>query len=215
MYIFVDESGQFTKHNHEEYFVIGSFTVGNQRRTDKAFRAWLRTKFPRKMRTQSEIKWSQSGIDDELRLRTLKRIAELDVRIRYGFLLRNNIPSDYRRKGKIESGLLYTNIIGEILEQYMPINDQEVHIFCDQRPLKGMTKGSFERAIRARILPLCAPDTLIQVEMIDSSSNANMQIVDWISGAMARYLEEGNLGDKCYKILKNNFLDIGREFFST
>ncbi len=90
MYIFLDESGQFAKHDHEEYFIVGSFTVGDQRRTGKAFHAWFHTKFPRKMRTQSEIKWSAGGIDDDLRLRTLKYIAKLDVRIRYGFLLRKN-----------------------------------------------------------------------------------------------------------------------------
>lgn len=79
MYIFLDESGQFTKHNNEEYFVIGSFTVGDQRRTEKAFKSWRQSRFPRKMRTQNEIKWSSTSVDDSLRLRTLKHIAELDV----------------------------------------------------------------------------------------------------------------------------------------
>ncbi len=136
------------------------------------------------------------------------------MRIRFGFLLRSNIPSTYRRKGKIESGLLYTSIIGEILEQYLPISDKEIHIFCDQRSLKGMTKGDFENAIRARLLPLCAPDVQVQVEMIDSTSNANMQIADWISGAIARYLEKAYLGEECYKILKNSLLGQGKEFFN-
>ena len=210
----MDESGQFSKHNREEYFVIGSFIVGNQNRTAKAFRAWTRTKFPRKMRNQSEVKWSASGIDDDLRLRTLKCIARLDVRIRYGFLLRKNIPSSYRKKGKIESGVLYTNVIGEILEKYIPTDDKEIHIFCDQRSLKGMTKREFESVICGRLLPLCAPDARIRVEMIDSMKNANIQIADWISGALARYLEKGHLGEDFYKILKNNFLDSGKEFFS-
>ncbi len=213
MYIFLDESGQFTKRDHEEYFVVGTFTVGNQRRTDKAMRSWFRAKFPRKMRTQDEIKWSASGIDDTLRLRTLRYIAGLDVRIRYGFLLRRNIPPSYRRKGKIESGVLYTNVIGEILKKYIPADDKEVHIFCDKRSLKGMTKGAFESAIRGLLLPLCSSDTVVQVEMIDSTTNANIQIADWISGALFRYLEKRSLGEECYKILKNNFLDSGMEFF--
>ena len=141
MYIFLDESGQFTKHNHEEYFVIGSFTVGDQRRTDKEFRKWFRSKFPKKIRTQSEVKWSATGISDDLRLRTLKHIAKLDVRIKYGFLLRNNIPSSYRnKKNKIDSGILYTNIVAEVLEQYLPTDEKEIYIFCDQRALKGMTR---------------------------------------------------------------------------
>ena len=111
-------------------------------------------------------------------------------------------------------GVLYTNVIGEILEKYIPTDDKEIHIFCDQRSLKGMTKRQFESAIFGRLLPLCASDARVQVEMIDSAKNANIQIADWISGALARYLEKGHLGDDFYKILKNNLLDSGKEFFS-
>jgi len=106
MFIFLDESGQFTKHNHDQYFVVGTFSVGKQERTKKGFKKWIREKFPRKMCKQNEVKWSASGISDDLRLRTLKHIASLDVRIRFGFLLRKNIPVDYRKKGKIDSGNL-------------------------------------------------------------------------------------------------------------
>lgn len=154
MFIFLDESGDFTKHNHEEYFVIATFTVGDQRRTDKALKSWFKSgRFPKRMRHQSEIKWS-AKIDTALRLRTLKQIAKQDVRIRYGYLLRNSIPSAYRnKKNKINSGVLYTSIVGEILEHYLPANDPEIHIFCDRRSLKGMTKGDFESAIIARFGP--------------------------------------------------------------
>ncbi len=166
------------------------------------------------MRTQSEIKWSASGISDDLRLRTLKHISKLDVRIRYGFLLRKNIPKDYRKKGKIEGGTLYTNIVGEILEKYIPTDEKEVYIFCDRRPLKGLTRQEFEKAIVARLLPLCSPGTTVQVEMIDSTTNTNIQIADWISGALAHYLEKRPLGEDYFKILKNNFIDSGKQFFS-
>ena len=214
MYIFLDESGNFTKHNHEEYFVIGSFTVGDQKRTNKEFKKWFRTKFPRKMKKQSEVKWSATGISDDLRYRTLKHIAKLDVRIKYGYLLRSNIPSDYRnKKNKINDGVLYTTIVAEVLEQYLPTDEREVHIFCDQRNLKGVTKKDFKETIIATLLPLCSPGTMIQIEMIDSTSNANIQIADWISGALARYLEKGNFGEEYYKIFKNNFLGEGKEFF--
>ena len=115
-YIFLDESGQFTKHNHENYFVIASFTVGEPRRTAKGFRAWQSDHFPIKMRHQNEIKWSATGVDDDLRLRTLRQISKLDVRIRFAYLLHKDIPVEYRQKNKLQSGLLYTNIVGEILD---------------------------------------------------------------------------------------------------
>jgi len=69
MYIFLDESGQFHKNHDDDFFVIGIFTIGDTKRTAKKFKAWGRTKFPRKMRNQSGIKFSDSGISDELRLK--------------------------------------------------------------------------------------------------------------------------------------------------
>jgi hypothetical protein len=214
MYIFLDESGQFARHDHENYFVVATFSVGNQRRTDKAMRAWFRSRFPKKICTQSEIKWSNKKIDEELRLRTLKYIAKMDVRIRYGYLLRKNIPNSFCRKGKIESGRLYANVVGEILEKYLPTDEKEIHIFCDRRSLKGMTKKEFELSIRSHLLPLCPSNAIVQVEMIDSTSNANIQISDWIAGAMSYYLEQKKWGEDYYKIFKNNLLDRGIEFFA-
>lgn len=214
MYIFLDESGNFSKYNHEEYFVIGSFTVGNQRRTAKAMRAWSREKFPRKMCKQAEIKWSSSGISDDLRVRTIKKIAAMDIRIRFGYLLRQNIPDQYRRKGKINSGVLYTNIISEVLESYLPTDEKEVHVYCDRRSLKGITKRQFETAITSHLLPLCSTNTRIEVEMIDSTTNPNIQIADWICGAYMHYLEKRTGGDEFYKALKNSILET-REFFSS
>lgn len=87
------------------------------------------------MRNQAEIKYSQVKIDDALRLRTLKRIADLDVRINYSYLHKRNIPVDYRYKNKLKSGSLYTSVIGETLEMYLPIADREFRVFCDRRHL--------------------------------------------------------------------------------
>lgn len=52
-----------------------------------------------------------------------------------------------------------------------------------------------------------------KIEMIDSASNANIQIVDWIVGGLARYLEEKPLGKECYQLLKNNIISEGKELF--
>ena len=78
-HIFLDESGQFSKNSREKYFVIGSFTVGEPRRTNKSFLAWRKKKYPKKMRYQAEIKFSDTGLDEKLRLGTLKQIAKMDV----------------------------------------------------------------------------------------------------------------------------------------
>lgn len=215
MYIFLDESGQFTKHNHEEYFVIGSFTVGDPRRTAKGLRVFYKKHFPKKMQNQSEIKWSATGISDKLRLKTLKHISKLDVRIKYIYLLRTNIPTEYRKEDKFKDGLLYTNVVGELLDMYLPTADGDFRVFCDQRKLSGMTSADFKRVIKARMLPNLPKDSIVQIETLDSVGNINIQIADWISGAIARYLEKGPLGEECYSILKGNIIGEGKELFNT
>ena len=214
MYIFLDESGNFTKHNHEEYFVIGSFTVGDPKRTAKDFRAFYRKHFPRKMKNQSEIKWSATGISDKLRLKTLRCISKLDVRIRHVYLKKNNIPAEYRKENKFKDGLLYTNVVGELLEMYLPTVDEDFRLFCDQRRLSGMTKSQFKEILKARVLPALNKNTIVQIETVDSNHNVNIQIADWVAGAVARYLEKGKMGDECFQILKGNIIGEGKELFN-
>jgi len=112
-YIFLDESGQFTKHSHEKYFVVGSFIVGEPRRTEKKFRSWCRTRSPKKMQNQQEIKFSQNNLDDKFRIKTIQFISKLDVRIRFCYLKRQNIPVVYWKNKRLQSGILYTETIGE------------------------------------------------------------------------------------------------------
>jgi hypothetical protein len=213
-HIFLDESGQFSSHSHENYFIVASFTVGEPRRTAKGFRAWLRGHFPRKMRDLSEIKWASTGFSDALRLKTLQEISKLDVRIRFAYLLHRNIPADYHHKNKLQSGLLYTNIVGEILTSYLPITDNEFRVFCDRRKLSGMSEVEFKEILKARLLPGLPRNTVLQIEMVDSAAVVNIQIADWIAGALARYLEKGKLGEECFKILKGNIIGEGKELFN-
>jgi hypothetical protein len=212
-YIFLDESGQFNINNGEKFFIVGSFIVGDPRRTEKSFTSWQKTRFPRKMRHQPEIKFSEIKLDEKLRLRTLKSISNLDVRIRYSYLIKKNIPTNYIRKGKLQSGYLYTNIIGETLEMYLPTTDKEFRVFCDQRHLKGIKRSEFKKILTARMLPQLPKGSIFQIEMIDSVSNKNIQIADWICGAVSGYLEGKKLGEEYYKIITNNILGEGRELF--
>ena len=212
-YIFLDESGQFTKHNNEEYFVVASFTVSEPRRTEKKFKGWCKTRFPKRMRGQNEIKWSTAGLTQDLRLKTLRYIAHLDVRIRFVYLLRNNIPETFTKKDKLESGLLYTHVIGEMLNMYLPIEERELRVFCDRRHLKGMKETDFNKILMAQLLPNLPKNSIIQIGMKDSTADANIQIADWIAGALSWYLEAKPSGEEYFTIFKNNILGEGKELF--
>lgn len=212
MYVFLDESGQFTKHNNEKYFIIGSFTVGDPKRTEKRFKSWQKSKFPRKIRNQSEIKFSEVKIDNNLRLKTLRMISKLDVRIKYTYLKRENIPEKFKNDGKLNTGILYTQVVGENLELYVNSGDNEFRVFCDQRHLKGSNRKEFNSILTTRLLPLLPKNSLVEIKMVDSTTNVNIQIADWISGALARYHENKELGQECFDILTNNIVD-SRELF--
>jgi len=212
--VFIDESGQFTKHNNDQYFVVGSFTIGTPKRTEKQFKVWQKTKFPKKMRHQPEIKFSEVKIGDDLRLNTLKFIANLDVRIHYVYLLRKNIPEEYVKKNKLQSGLLYTNVIGELLEMYLPVADCNFCVYCDERHLKGLKKSEFKNILKARLAPQLPQNCLCQIDMLDSCGNSNIQIADWLVGALCSYLEKKPLGEDFFRILKNNIIQVdGKELF--
>ncbi len=62
-------------------------------------------------------------------------------------------------------------------------------------------------------MPKLPNGAIIQIEMIDSTKNANIQIIDWVVGSLAHYLEGKKLGGEYFKILKNNILDEGKEIF--
>lgn len=164
------------------------------------------------MRTQNEIKFSDSHIDDKLRIKTLRFLANLDIRIHYTYLRCCNIPLDYWHKDELQSGHLYTRIIGETVEMYTPTNENVFQVFCDHRHLKRVKVGEFKSILRERIMPLLPHDSLFQISMLDSINKPNIQIADWITGALARYVNKKNLGEECYVILKNNLLG-GKELF--
>ena len=79
MFIFLDESGNFTR-DKDHYFIVGGFVTGNPKRTAKAFRKWQYTKFPKKIRRKSEVKFNDTGLNDELRLKTLSYFIKQDIR---------------------------------------------------------------------------------------------------------------------------------------
>ncbi len=211
--IFIDESGQFSKHQHDQYFVAASFTVGDPRRTEKAFRRWQRTKFPKQMRHQPEIKWSGISITDDLRLRTLRSISKMDVRIRYVYLKRHNIPDTFKAGARIQQGHLYVHVIGELLESYVPLNEPSMLVYCDQRHLKGIRRTEFKTMLQERLLPVLPAASLFQADMYDSEQHPNIQIADWITGAIAYYLEGKPKGEAYYEAIKNNILGDGKELF--
>lgn len=212
-YVFLDESGVLTK-SDGKYFIIATFTTDDIRKVTKAFRKWQKTKFPKKLRRQSEIKFNDSHINDNLRSKTIKYFAEQDIKIYYTFLKKSNIPIEYYKKGKVaETGLLYTEIVKSTLDLYTPISDNQFIIIRDRRTLKSVSVSKFNESLKISLLPKLPSKVLFQVQAVDSTNSSVIQIVDWISGALARYHEKKKMGSEFYEILKQKII-CEKELFS-
>ncbi len=205
MYIFLDEAGDFKK-DKEPYFIVGGFITNNPRRTTKAFRKWQHTKFPKKIRRKSEVKFTDSGLNEKFRLKTLNYLVKQDLRIFYVYLDKNNIPLEYRTKKGIETGLLYTQIVSEALELVLPTVEKEFRVFLDKRPLKGISSGQFKGLLKVKLLPHLPKGTLLQIETVDSATHPNIQIADWICGALFRFYNKRTNNEEYFKALKNSII---------
>lgn len=213
MFIYLDESGTLTE-SDGKYFVVATYTVGSSRKITKAFRKWQKTKFPRKLRSQTELKFNDSHIDDKLRLKTLKYFAKQDIRIFYTYLKKQNIPQEYYKKGRVtKTGLLYTEIVKAALELYLPVTESQFTVVRDQRTLKGVTANKFNEMLRASLLPKLPAKILFQVQVVDSATNSLIQVADWVCGALARYHEAKSGGEEFYTILRGNIVQE-KELFS-
>ena len=206
MFVYLDESGNLTRGNGD-YFIVGSFTVGDPKRIGNAFRKWQKTKFSKKSKFLPEVKFNDTHITDELRLKTIQFLAKQDVRIFYTFLKITNIPRDYRDKGSsIKTGLLYAEIVSETLELYFPITEREFRVFRDNRILKGISKSTFNTSLRTKLLPELPAKSVVQIQAMDSTTSPQIQVADWICGALARFHEQKTYGKEFYELLKNNIV---------
>lgn len=205
MYVFIDESGNFTG-DKNRYFVIGGFITGEYRRTSKAFRRWQKIKFPKKLRHKNEVKFSDTGLNDELRLKTLTYFTKRDIRIFYTFLQGENIPLEYRKKKGIETGLLYAEVVAKTLNLLLPTTDLEFRVSRDKRHLRRLSQVKFNEMIKLDLSPNLPAKAIFQIEAIDSGTNPNIQIADWICGALFRYYNKRRNGDRFYATIKNSII---------
>lgn len=213
MFIYLDESGNLTKSNGK-YFIVASYSINDPKRVSNGFRRFQKNKFPKKLRSQTEIKFNDSHIDDDLRLRTLKHFVAQDIRIFYTFLNKKNVPEEYHKKGKIhKTGQLYSEIVVATLDLYLPITEKSFIITRDQRVLKGVTISQFNEALKTSLLPKLPAKTLFLIHTVDSAGSPQVQIADWICGALARYHEQKPMGNEFYNVLKN-YIVQEKELFS-
>lgn len=207
MFIFLDETGNLTR-DKNKYFIVASYTVGDHRRIRKEFLKWRASKtFPKRLRHLSELKFNDRRISEDLRLRTVKFIADQDVRIFYTYLLKENVPHKYWDEDKgLETGKLYAEIVAATLDLYLPTSESEFRVFYDRRHLKRLSKREFVGGLTTHIAPQLPAKALPQIQSVDSTTMPQVQVADWICGALGRFHEEKLNGGRYYETLKRNIV---------
>ncbi|MCX6789347.1 MAG: DUF3800 domain-containing protein [Candidatus Gribaldobacteria bacterium] len=212
MYIFIDESGDLCG-KQSEFFVVGGFITNDPRRTARVFRKWRKTKFTnKKLRYRTELKFSDTRLAEEMRLKTLGNLAQSDIRIFYVFFKVKNIPENYHNKKGVETGLLYTEIVEQALRFLLPTGDLEFRVYRDFRQLKGVSQAKFNELLKIGLSPNLSKKAVVQLEAVNSANNTNIQIADWICGALFRYYNKGKNGDRYFSLFKNSIV-VAEELF--
>ncbi len=124
-----------------------------------------------------------------------------------------SLQSIDKKKG-LESGLLYVEIIAQALGLLLPTTDLEFRVFRDHRHLRKLPQTRFNEILKSALLPNLPAKAIIQIEALDSLTNSNIQIADWICGSLFRYYNKGKNGKRFFLLLKNNIVKSGyRELF--
>ena len=79
--------------------------------------------------------------------------------------------------------------------------------------LKNKSEVKFNEALKTRLLPKLPANVLVQIETVDSTSSPQVQVADWLCGALGRYYEEKKFGKEFFNILKPTLVR-GEELFS-
>lgn len=214
MFVYLDESGDFYggKGAVDNFFIVGGFVTGDPKRIARAFQKWRQKKFPKRIRYKSEVKFSDTDVTEKLRVETLQFLAEQDIRIFYTFLDTKNIPPQYRKKKRVDGGLLYTELVAQTLNLLLPSTEQEFRIYRDHRHLVGVSQAQFNEIITVSLLTNLPAKTLIQIDAVDSTTNVNIQVADWICGAVSHYHHKKQHGDDYFAVVKNSIV-ASKEIF--
>lgn len=196
-YIYIDESGNLIKNDKNTYIVICSFSTYDYIFTQKKIIAWFKNKLNKK--GIQEIKWSDRYISDAFRLKTLKYMLSLCIHIQYSYQKNLNIPIKYFSKYGLETGKLYTDLVIKTIEKYDIKDKTNIYVFCDKVSLKNIKTGYFIKFVEDYFS--LKYNKKIHVQMIHSYENPNIQIADWIAGAVHRFLRKGRLWMEIGQIL--------------
>lgn len=187
MYVYLDEAGSIkSKGGERKYFVVTTFTTNNPKAVEVCLRRAKRNKSPKKLRRLAEIKASKAP--PKYKRYFYQHLSQLDVEIYSVILDTKKAPKHLRS----EEGVLYLHLVKTVLEQCRLEQSQTIHLFLDKRQLKGLTRESFNAALKERFSLDFAKPTRFEINHLDSTTNNGVQVADLIAHAVFQKYQHEN-----------------------
>jgi hypothetical protein len=196
LYIYADEAGNFSG-KRDAHFVLAAFSTDTPRATRKVFLTTRQTKLPKRFRSYAEVRFSDVNVPRSFKIKVLERLCAEDIGVYALILHKEGMPANLRGR---EEGLFYCRLVGELLELSPVESATQVRVLLDRRRLKNLTREQFNADLQARLAKV-APNVRIEIEHIDSTTNVNIQIADFIAGAFFQKYERGD--DEFYRALEH------------
>lgn len=134
-----------------------------------------------------------------------KRTAKIFRKWQYSKFLNNKLR--FRTEVKFSDSRLT-----ETLSLLFPTADSEFRIFLDQRQLKGISQSEFKEILKLDLLAKLPAKAALEIQTFDSTTSPNIQIADWICGALYRYHANRSNGKEFFDIIYNNIV-VSKELF--
>ena len=188
LYVFLDEAGNLHD-DRDRHGVLVAFVTEQPKATRKYFVRAKQTKLPRKYQHYAEIKFSDRVIPDDFKKHVLRQISRTEIQIYALVVVKEHLPSEYRAQTE---GIIYCDLVGQLLESCSLAESDEVYLFLDRRSLQGLTRQEFDARLRQRLLLHLREGARLEIQYPDSTTNVNIQIVDFPCGAIFQKYERGN-----------------------
>ena len=148
LYVFLDEAGNLHD-DRDRHGVLVAFVTGQPKATRKCFVRAKQTKLPRKYQHYAEIKFRDRVIPDDFKKHVLRQISRTEIQIYALVVVKEHLPSEYRAQAE---GIIYCDLVGQLLELCTLGESDEVYLFLDRRSLQGLTRQEFDARLRQGLL---------------------------------------------------------------
>lgn len=169
------------------FWVVSAVLTEKPRALKKVMRRTKKAKLPPRQRAVAEVKASRAM--DKFKRYFYAHLARLtDPTICCIYLDKTKIPEHLRG----QEGLIYLRMVITLLELADITRYQQIYLYLDEKPLKGMTQQAFLVALKAHFAASFQRPTRFEVLIRNSQEDEGIQVADFVAHAFFVKYQYGN-----------------------